>query len=97
MPNTPVIRNSIPHYKDFEHKNPAAAKEGPAGFSCYAENSDLKVHVHDILFHEAGAGCQLQVLHVLRQAAAAGVNVLAVECAVTPESMELTKPVPVKL
>lgn len=33
----------------------------------------------------------------LRQAAAAGVHVLAVECRVTPETMTLTKGVPVKL
>ena len=33
----------------------------------------------------------------LRQAASAGVTVRAVECAVTPESMVLSKPVPVKL
>lgn len=33
----------------------------------------------------------------LREAAAAGVQVLAVECAVTPDSMEITKGVPVKL
>lgn len=33
----------------------------------------------------------------LRQAAAAGVHVLAVECRVTPETMTLTKRVPVKL
>ena len=33
----------------------------------------------------------------LRQAAVSGVRVLAAECAVTPESMVITKPVPVKL
>lgn len=33
----------------------------------------------------------------LRQAAASGVRVLAMECAVTPESMVIAKPVPVKL
>ena len=33
----------------------------------------------------------------LREAAAAGVKVLAVECAVTPDSLAMTKPVPVRL
>ena len=39
----------------------------------------------------------LPVAAALRQAAASGVRVLAMECAVTPESMVITKPVPVKL
>ncbi|MDE6589886.1 MAG: DNA/RNA nuclease SfsA, partial [Oscillospiraceae bacterium] len=33
----------------------------------------------------------------LREAARAGVRVLAVECAVTPERLAMTRPVPVKL
>ena len=33
----------------------------------------------------------------LREAAAAGVRVLALECAVTPDSLEITNPVPVRL
>ena len=33
----------------------------------------------------------------LREAARAGVKVLAVECAVTPDSLTMTRPVPVRL
>lgn len=65
-----------------------------AGYECYVliviQMSDVEYfHPNDTTDPEFGAA--------LREAAAAGVHVLAMDCAITPETMEIRSPVPVKL
>ena len=86
FPDAPTIRGTK-HLRGLIR----AAEEGCGCYVLFVIQMDRVLYLHP------NEGTDPDFAAALRQAAAAGVNVLAVACTVTPESMELTKPVPVKL
>lgn len=86
FPDAPTIRGTK-HLRGLIR----AAEEGCGCYVLFVIQMDRVSYLHP------NEGTDPDFAAALRQAAAAGVNVLAVACTVTPESMELTKPVPVKL
>ena len=69
----------------------AAAGEGYGAYVLFV------IQMEDVRYLCPNETTDPDFAQALRQAAAAGVQVLAVECRVTPETMTLTKRVPVKL
>lgn len=68
-----------------------AAKEG---YECYVL---IVIQMSDVKYFHPNDATDPQFGQALREAAACGVNILAMDCAVTPESMELRLPVLVRL
>lgn len=64
------------------------------GFGAYVL---FVIQIEDVLYLHPNDATDPAFGAALRQAAAAGVKVLAMECAVTPDTMEITKPVEVRL
>jgi sugar fermentation stimulation protein A len=64
------------------------------GFGAYVL---FVIQIEDVLYLHPNDATDPAFGAALRQAAAAGVKVLAMECAVTPDTMEITRPVEVRL
>lgn len=86
FPDAPTVRGAR-HLRELVK----AAREGYGAYVLFViQMEDVKyLHPNDETDPEFGAA--------LRDAQNAGVTVLAMECKVTPDSMELAKPVPVRL
>ena len=86
FPDAPTERG-VKHLKGLT----AAAKEGYGAFVLFViQMADMKyLRPHDETDPAFGKA--------LREAAASGVNILAMDCAVTPDSMDIRLPVLVKL
>lgn len=68
-----------------------AAKEGYGAYVLFV------IQMADVAYLHPNDGTDPAFGAALRDAAAAGVQILAMDCAVTPDSMTLRRPVPVKL
>ncbi len=86
FPDAPTQRG-VKHLREL-------ATAVPAGYEAYVL---FVVQMKEIAVLRPNDGTHPAFGEALRQAAAAGVKVLAVDCAVTPESMEMDVPVPVEL
>lgn len=86
FPDAPTIRGAK-HLRELT----TLAKEGYGAYVLFViQMADVKyLHPNDATDPDFGAA--------LREAAAAGVNVLAMDCSVTPDSMSLHSPVDVRL
>ena len=86
FPDAPTLRGT----KHLRGLTQAAGE----GYGCYVL---FVIQMERVQFLQPNEDTDPDFASALRQAAAAGVRVLAAECAVTPDSMTVTKWVPVKL
>lgn len=86
FPDAPTIRGSK-HLRGLAD----AAREGYGAYVLFV------IQMENVRFLRPNEGTDPDFAAGLRQAAEAGVEVLAYSCAVTPDSMTITLPVPVKL
>ena len=86
FPDAPTIRGSK-HLRGLAD----AAREGYGAYVLFV------IQMENVRFLRPNDGTDPDFAAGLRQAAEAGVEVLAYSCAVTPDSMTITLPVPVKL
>ena len=86
FPDAPTERGAK-HLRELE----AAVKEGFGGYVLFV------IQMADVKYLHPNDATDLAFGTALRQAAAAGVQVLAMDCAVTESTMELRLPVLVKL
>ena len=86
FPDAPTLRGAK-HLRGLT----AAAREGWGAYVLFViQMADVEyLHPNDVTDPDFGAA--------LREAAASGVKILAMDCAVTPDTMTLRRPVPVRL
>jgi len=86
FPDAPTVRGA----KHLRHLQ-ALCKEGFGAYVLFV------VQMEDVLYLHPNDATDPDFASALRSAAAAGVQVLAMDCAVTPDSMTVRKPVEVRL
>ena len=86
FPDAPTVRGAR-HLQELTQ----AVEDGFGAYVLFV------IQIEDVLYLHPNDATDPAFGAALRQAAAAGVKVLAMECAVTPDTMEITKPVEVRL
>ena len=86
FPDAPSER-AVKHVKELIK----AAKDGFTSYLIFV------IQMQDVQYFMPNEETQPEFAEVLREARKEGVKILAYDCQVTPESMEIRKPVPVKL